>query len=154
MASLSSSTCSPDLGECRHATYSETVRFMRICQAEKYQDALESKVNNLCLQLGCFCTGDKPKFVRLGKELAKEIDNLTKKERKLEEELEKDRLYLYVEMVIHVASSIISHARVLSIRVLIVSNKQGMTLILTILKIRASMTIPSFGRSVAYTKAY
>lgn len=84
------------LEACRSYAFGDIVEALAGCDVVKYQSTLNSSVNDICLQMGCFCKGDKPKFERLAKELTKEIDSLTT------EEKEKDKLYKYANRIITV----------------------------------------------------
>ena len=95
------------LEACKNYAFGDVAEALHGCDVQKYQSALNSRVNGICLEMGAFCKGDKPKFERLAKELTKEIDSLTT------EENEKDKLYRYANRIITVGRNygILNHQR-------------------------------------------
>lgn len=55
----------------------------------KYESDIIKKVNDTCLEMGYLCKNDKPRYIRLSQELAKNIYDIT------EDEKERDKLFAY-----------------------------------------------------------
>ncbi len=62
----------------------------------KHKSNLNSRVTDICLQMGGGCKDDKAKYQRLAQELTKQINIIT------EDEKEKDNLYNFANRVIKI----------------------------------------------------
>jgi hypothetical protein len=87
------------LEACRSYTHGDVAEALAGYDVVKYKSPLISRVNDICLEMGCFCKGDKPKFERLAKELTNEINSITT------DESEKDKLNKYAIRIIEVGRS-------------------------------------------------
>jgi hypothetical protein len=84
------------LEACRSYAHGDVAEALVGYDVVKYQSSLISRVNDVCLEMGCFCKGDKPKFERLAEKLTKEINSITT------DESEKDKLYKYANRIMAV----------------------------------------------------
>lgn len=81
---------------CREYAKNDIAQALVDCDVVKYQNTLVSKINDLCLQMGAFCQGDKQKYQCLAEALTQEINKLTS------DRNEQGKLYQYVNQIITV----------------------------------------------------
>lgn len=83
---------SHSLEACRSYAKDEVAVALDVYDVVKYQCSLISRVNDICLEMGC-CNGNKPKFEHLAEKLKKEINSITT------DDSEKDKLYEYANKI-------------------------------------------------------
>ena len=76
-----------------HGAIDEAVVGLKV---SKYKCDLASKVDDICLEMGCLCADNKAKYEHLGEKLTQEINALTTDAK------EKDNLIRYVHRIINV----------------------------------------------------
>ncbi len=83
---------------CRNYTRTDVKETLKAYNF-KYNNEFISRVNEICLSMGCFCKDNKPKFETLKQELTKEIDCITT------DELEKDELWDYAWRIVSIGQN-------------------------------------------------